>query len=158
MTSSEDRRWAVARQLVVGEGRSYAEAAQTAGVPLSTLQKRASRDQWQAQRDQSLSYEGQVRSIKAQLAQRALDALADPKADLAGLAQLVYALKTAEAAFPELKFLGGNKEDPQVRRQAALDVFQQLVEYLAERDPAALRALQPHIAPFTDHLETAHAA
>ncbi len=142
MTNAEA--WDFARHLVVGEGRTYAEAAGMSGVPLSTLQKRAGREKWMDQRSHAATYEATVRALKVKLLQSALEA--DPPDP-----QRVFAWKQAEAAFPEHRYAG--KEDPRLRLAVTVEVIEQLVQYLTEHDRNALSAVQPHLRGFAEAQE-----
>ena len=68
MSATRAEAMAEARRLVVQEGATYAEASTATGIPLATLQKRAATEEWQGQRDSSMSYDAQMRAIKAALA------------------------------------------------------------------------------------------
>jgi hypothetical protein len=56
-----------------------------------------------------------------------------------------------EKAWPEHRY--NRAENPAAQREAAVQMIEKLVEYLAEHDRPTLAALQPHILPFGKTLE-----
>jgi hypothetical protein len=137
--------WDEARRLVTAEGASYADAAQACGLALSTLQKRAAQEQWQAQRSSGQSYLDTMRAIKAKLAVTiAGQENPDP--------QSLFALTRLEASFPEHRYQP-QVADPQARRAVVLEVLDSLVTYLGDHAPDVLAAIRPHLAPFASTLE-----
>lgn len=131
---TRDDAWEAARRLVVGEGATYAEAAEATGIPLSTLQKRAAAENWQKEREHALSYAAQVKLLK----QKALD-----KALASGDPQDMYAWQKIEAAWPEHRYTA--KADPRLRLQVGAEVLQLVVDVLTELAPNALAEIEPHI-------------
>lgn len=133
---------AEARRLVVQEGLSYGEAAEATGVPLSTIQKRASAERWQEERDVQGSYTAQIRALKAGLLQKAMTAMADGTDPT----QIVFAWKQAEAVYPEHRYnRATTAPDPKAQLAIGVQVLEALVEYLGEHDRNALAAVQPHL-------------
>ena len=128
--------WALARRLVVDEGATYAEAAAAAGVPLSTLQKRAAAECWRGERQQAADYGALCRSLRAELARQALEAVQAKQAPAAFLDALFKADRLAAR---------GSTIDPRVRLAAGADFLELLVRYLSENAPAVLTQLEPHI-------------
>ena len=153
MTTRSDA-WAEARRLVVHEAATYPDAATATGIPVSTIQKRAAAEGWQADRDTQGSYSAQIRSLKAKLLERALAAASDPS--LGDPSQLVFAWKQAEAAFPEHRYRP-QQDDPKARLTVMLDVVDELVAYLTDVDRNALTALAPHIVKFGEQFKAKHA-
>jgi hypothetical protein len=145
--STRAEAWDLARDLVVRGGQTYAEVAAATGLPLSTVQKRAARENWKAEADTATDYSARVRALK----NKALDAA------LAGNdPQLFYAWQAMERAWPEHRYT--RAQNPAERREVAATVVEQLVAYLADVDRNVLAALQPHILPFAKHLEVTWAA
>ena len=156
MAGTRRELWDEAQRLVVHEGQSYADAAAATGLPLSTLQKRACAEQWQEQRDASLSYSAQVRLGKARALKKLTDLLADEKAVADDIAKVASVWRGIETAFPEHRY--NAKADPRQKLEVTVLVVEELVTYLAERDTAALAALRPHLRDFAGHMETRCAA
>jgi|GEM_PF-3671223 len=150
-TSSMSRAdaWAEAKRLVVAEGYTYAQASEAAGLPKSTVQKRATRERWQDQKRTNTSYAATVRKLKSQLLEKAVAAAEGDKPELAP--QLVYAWKQAEQAYPEHRYAPG-EADPRAQLAVAEMVLTELVEFL-EDDRAALAKLVPHLRDFAQHIE-----
>lgn len=140
--------WAEARRLVVAEGATYVEAAQATGIPVSTVQKRAAAESWQSDREVGASYNAQIRALKAGLLAKAMQALEAGQ----DASQLVFAWKSAEAAYPEHRYVAP-KDDPKARLSAVLELVEGLVDYLQAEDRNALAAVQPHLAGFARHME-----
>ena len=131
--------WEEARRLVVQEKLSYAAAAEATGLSVSTLQKRAAAEAWQAQRETASTYGDQVRRLKVEALRAALADAGDP--------QKLYAWQQLEKAWPEHRYSTA-KDDPKVRLEVLLGVIEGLVAYLGEHDRNALTALQPHIRAY----------
>lgn len=148
---SQSSRWAQAKHLVVQEGASYGQAAEAAGLSLSTLQKRAATEGWQAQREAALSYADKVQRLK----NRALDELLS---DTALDSQKLFAWQKVEQVFPEHRYKKADEEDPRLRIRTGLELLEELVAYLGEVDTVALDKLTPHLAPFAARLEKRYAA
>lgn len=104
-----------------------------------------------------MSYAATIRALKAELLQKAMDALSDGTGGK-DAAQLVYAWKQAEAAYPEHRYQVGSKEDPKLRRQVLLECIEGLVEYFTAEDRNVLAAIQPHLRGFATFMEARHAA
>lgn len=148
MTRSEARH--ECRRLVTQEGWVYTDAAAATGVPLSTVQKWAAAEKWQATKGTTASYMDGVRQLKARMLAELLDGgAADP--------QKVFALKTLESAFPEHRYTKP-EEDPRAKLGVGAEVIEQLVAYLGGNDRNTLTALQPHLVGFATHLEQTWAA
>lgn len=147
--------WDEARRLVVCEGLDYAAAAETTGLPLSTLQKRASAEQWKKQAKVSADYNATVRALKAITLEKAIESMrnAETPKDAIDAAQLLYAWKTAEGAYPEHRYTAA--QDPKARRAIQVGTLEQLVAFLEREDRHALAALAPHLASFASELERA---
>lgn len=145
-----------ARRLVVAEGFSYADAATMTALPLSTLQKRAADEGWQKMRETASSYGTQVKAMKANLMER-IGNLTKADGDAQQIAQLIFAWKQMESAYPEHRY--DKKSDPKVKLQHGAEYLRFLVEFLAPRDRNAITALEPHIdalaAAWEDHVATA---
>lgn len=132
--------WDVAKALVVRDGATYAEASSASGLPVSTIQKRAADEGWQADRETSVSYAATIKALKQGLLAKAMLAL-DAGEDAT---QLVFAWKTAEATFPEHRY-SPTKLSPGAKLAVAADLLDILVKYLSEHDTVALAKVQPHI-------------
>lgn len=146
--------WTEARRLVVAEGQSYAEVADTLGLALSTLEKRGAAEGWQAQRQHAMSYDAQMRAIKAQYATQLIDMVGD--LDKIGKAtQLMLALTNLEKAYPEHKYTR-KSVDPKARLAMGAEFLQFLVTTLGGLDRNAVTLLEPHIdaiaAAWEDHV------
>lgn len=151
--------WAEARRLVVSESFTYEQAAKELGLPLSTVQKRAAREGWQDQRAASFGYGQTVRRLKVLALEKALKGVeeAETADDVAKATQLLYAWQKTEQAYPEHRY-AEVEADPKLLLKVGLEVVEQLVTFLVERDRSALAALQPHLTPFAQQLEARHAA
>lgn len=142
--------WAEARRLVVHEQASYKQASDATGIALSTIQKRAAGEDWQGQRDTASSYANTVRALKSAMLAKALESK-DPND--------VHAWEKIERAWPEHRYNpdhGGASADE--KRAIALEVLSTIIEHLAETDPSALRALQPHVVQLGEAIEAKYAA
>lgn len=128
--------WEVARRLVIDEGRSYAEAATLAGLPLSTLQKRAADERWRDQRKTAVDYGVLCRQLRAKLAERALTAITQGESPAAHIDALFKADRLAAR---------GSTVDPKVRLLAGAELLELVVNVLAAEAPAALNLLNPHL-------------
>jgi hypothetical protein len=149
---SRDDARARAREIFVG-GATLAEAASAVGVPLSTVQKWSSAEQWGEHRDAARSYGDSVKLLKRSALTAAIRAADE---GLPTAPQLIGAWRSIETAFPEYRYAGG--VDAAQARAVVSGFVEQLVELLAARDPSALRALQPHIAPAMEAWEARSAA
>lgn len=158
MSQTRRDQWAEARRLVVCEQFSYAEAAEAAGVPLSTLQKRAAAERWQDQQDASFGYGQTIRRLKTISLKKALEQIesAESAEEIAKATQLLYAWQKTEQAYPEHRYTKP-EADPRVKLAAGIETLEDLVAYLEVHDRSALMALQPHIRPFAEQLEAQHA-
>lgn len=141
--------WEEARRLVVQEKYSYAQAAASTGIPVSSLQKRAAAERWQDQRETASTYADQVKRLKVAALREALASPGDP--------QKLYAWQQLEKAWPEHRY-HQEQTDPRLKLTIALEVLEELAGFLAEVSPVALAALQPHLAPFGTRLEERYAA
>jgi len=150
--------WAEARRLVVAENYTYEEVANALNLPVSTIQKRAAREGWQDQRQASFGYAQTVRRLKALALQKALAAIeaAESADDIGKATQLLYAWQKTEQAYPEHRYVE-QEVDPRLHLRVGLEVVEELVSFLVEVDRAALAAIQPHLVPFAQRLEAAHA-
>lgn len=151
MGRQEDAR-AHARDLVVHGGKTYAEAAEAAGVSLSSLQKWASAEEWQKLRASASGYEATVGELRGLALQRAMTALRDPKQDAS---QAIYAWKLADAASQRH---GLTKEDPQLRFTVALEVLEEFVAYFRDTDTNVLKLVEDHLRGLAERLEKKFAA
>lgn len=140
--------WATAKVMVVRDNATYTEAAAATGLPVSTIQKRAATEEWQADRETAVSYDASIRKMKRDLLAQVMEAI-EAKRDAS---QLVFAWKTAEAAFPEHRY-SPTKTDPKAKLAIAADLIEVVVEYLAEHDTVALAKLEPHLTPIAKRLE-----
>lgn len=151
MTRAPAEAWDLARRLVTGEGRTYAEASAETGIPESTLQKRAAKEDWQRQRGQSETYIAGMRALKVAMHCNLTKRVeAGEKID----PQELYALIQLERAIPEHRYQTA-REDPKARLAVAINLLDELVDYLAEQAPDVLAGLRPHINPFSRRLEEA---
>lgn len=142
--------WELARALVVAEGYTYAEASDETGIPLSTLQKRAAREDWQSAKRHEMSYRAQIGALKRKALHKVLAAEdIDPQA--------IYAWKAIEQAYPEHRY-GRADDGSRWRRDHLVEFVEALVAHLEGDDPAALAALAPHLEPFVAKLEAQWAA
>ena len=123
------------------EELTYAELAAKFDVPLSSLQKRASRERWQDRRSEhqelSATYATKVKRLKA----RALDELleGDGKID----PQKVHAWRSLEAAFPEHRYTAALNEGR--RHQICAVLVEELVDHLGEHAPSTLDEIEAHL-------------
>jgi hypothetical protein len=154
-TISRDAAWAEARRLVVQEGATYAAAAEATGLPLRTVQKRAGREGWQGAREVGVSYAATAKALKAALLDRAMRETADGDPNKA--AQLIFAWKQAESAFPEHRYSPA-QTTPAARLAVASEVLGELVAWLEVHDRVALATVGAVLQPFAAHLEAAWAA
>lgn len=98
--------WAEAERLVVAEGWEYARVAEHLSIPISTLQKRAAKEKWRQRRQEAISYQAQVRRLKAAVLKDATEAWAaaqDTESRLK-VVQLIHAWRGLEQAFPEHRY------------------------------------------------------
>lgn len=145
--------WNLARDLVVQEGLTYAEVARRTGIPLSTIQKRATQEGWQGERETGVTYADQIRLLKRGALDRAKDALLAAKTpqELQAAAQLTHVWRGLEQAYPEHRYASGF--DAGAARELLGRVVVRIVEWFADHDPTALAALQPHLEPLAADLE-----
>lgn len=148
---------AEARRLVTAEGFTYAQAAAATGIPRSTLEKYGSSEGWLDQRESAATYLATARSMKAALLARVTQQLAAPDSDLNAISQALHALKSAETAFPEHRYVVQG-DDPRVKLAIGAEVLQLVTEVLGEVDRNALAKLQPYIATIAQRWEAAVAA
>lgn len=126
--------WTLARFYVVEQGATYAEAANASGIPLSTLQKRASDEGWQSERKTNNDYGALARAIRLKLAERTMEALEKGEHPAGHLDALTKADRLASR---------GTTVDPRVRLSAGLEMLELVVTTLREHAPATLGVLQP---------------
>lgn len=131
---------AEARRLVVEDGQTYAQAAEAVGIPLSTIQKAASREEWQKGREGALSYGQSVKRVKALALAKAIASLESGQGDTVGL---LNAWRALETAYPESRYAKGLA--PGEMRDLIGHVVMEIVEFLSNTDRNALTALAPHI-------------
>jgi predicted DNA-binding protein (UPF0251 family) len=137
-----------ARRLVVEEGLTYAEAADRVGLSVRWVETLASRESWQTARQKHLNithtYQQQIRQLKAAALERAVKLLTEepdtPEADRA-----VRQWSGLEARYPEHRYGDDGDEQAEARRRGRLEGLELMVGFLAEHDPAALGALEPHL-------------
>lgn len=117
--------WIEAERLVVEEGWEYARVAEELRVPLSTLQKRAAKGGWKARRRETISYQAQVRRLKARVLADTLVAWegAESAEDRIKAVQLIHAWRGLEAAFPESRYPRPTETDDEEK-----DPFQAMTE------------------------------
>ena len=70
--------------------------------------------------------------------------------------QHVFAYERAVRCCPDYRD-PKKTEDPEANLKVGLELLEKLTAFLDETDPAALRALQPHLRPFAKRLEAAYA-
>ena len=108
--------WAEARRLVVSEGLTYAEVAEETGLPKSTIEKRAAREDWQGERERAVAYALQARAFKALALKAATAALSNAATleDQVKAAQLGHLWMGAEKAYPEHRYTRPADQEPEV--------------------------------------------
>lgn len=157
MAATRQQAFDEARRLVTVEGYSYAEAAEATGIPLSTIQKRASAEGWQKQAETAMSYGAQIKAMKAALLARIVTLTESGSADWNAVTQLIHAWRGMETAFPEHRY-NAQEADPKARLGLILELLEHLVSYFEKADRNLLTALQPHLKPFAEHLEGIYAS
>ncbi|HNC99298.1 MAG TPA: hypothetical protein PKW90_24405 [Myxococcota bacterium] len=140
-----------ARRLVVQEGATYDEAAKATGIPSSTLSKRGAVEDWQGQRQHSMSYTAQIRAAKSATLKRFTAALNDEESTADDIAKLGAVWKATELAYPEHRY--NVQSDPKARLAIIAEVLEFLPEYLAANDRPLAARLAPHIEPIARALE-----
>jgi hypothetical protein len=141
--SSRADAWSLARALVVDDKLSYAEVAEKTGLPLSTIQKRASRESWKAAAETGVDYSARVKALKSKALDLALTS-EDP--------QVFFAWQALEKTWPEHRY-GSKVKSLGEQRELVVTFMEALIQYLVENDRVALTAMQPHIQPFAKVLE-----
>lgn len=125
-----DEQWTRARMAVVEDGATYRAAADAHDIDLSTLQKRAAREEWQKQRRAHVERAGSYRSLVGELKHKLLR-----KALGSGDANDVHAWNTVERAFPERHY--SDLEEGHKRQLVAVFITTQ-IEFLTDRAPSVL--------------------
>ncbi|HNC96313.1 MAG TPA: hypothetical protein PKW90_09340, partial [Myxococcota bacterium] len=136
----------MARRLVT-EGKTYADAAAATGIPLSTIQKRAGEEKWQANKGAAkVSYAETAKLLKQDL----LEAVLKARQDGVGaneVATLLASWEKVERVFPE-RYYAAQAEDPRQRLELALEMLEEWVEFLGEVDPDLLTRIQGRARTF----------
>lgn len=162
-----DRAIRDARQLVVEEGSSYAQAAEATGLSVSTIQKAGADGGWQAARQrytlESAGYSDKVRRLKRRALDLALlavdrrleraspsgkktplELLEDSQDPLSDVGELIKEWRSLETAYPEHRYQPAER-DPEARKGAMLEALELIVDFAAGEDPELLALLQPHL-------------
>lgn len=155
-STAAERTWEEARRLVVSEGWEYERVAAELGLALSTLQKRAAAEKWQAQKKSADSYAATIRALKALALDKAHQALFEAKTstELQAAAQLGHYWRGLETAYPESRY-SADGITPEAQRAQDVAVIEALIAYLEAQSRDALTALAPHITGFMKSREVA---
>lgn len=126
--------WLEAERLVVEEGWEYARVAEELRVPLSTLQKRAAKGGWKARRRETISYQSQVRKLKAKVLADTLTAWegAETTDERLKAVQLIHAWRGLETAFPESRYPRPAETDEEAGDSFAVMTEEELQAYIAK--------------------------
>lgn len=134
--------WDRCRHLVVEDGMTLSAAAEEVGIPLSTVEKRAAREDWtelrEEARQQAQSYRARVYRLKNKLLNSAIES---------GDVQKAQAWRSVESAYPEKTYAGVS--DAQKRHLVGFFVTR-LVGYLNEHAPSLSPLLQDHLEGFSE--------
>lgn len=130
------RAWEEARNAVILEGLTYAEAAARSGIDVSSIQKRAARDRWQDARkkraDRLVEYRGKLELLRDKLLDRALET-GDPQA--------VHAFNQIEKTVPGRSLQLSEGE----RLRIATETATAFVDVLSDVDPDLAVRVAAHL-------------
>lgn len=146
---------------------TYAEAAQQVGLTQSWVARVAARENWQALRQKHLlesrGYQDKIRTLKAQLLARAVEAaekalqVQGAEADVAAL-DAVKAWNLIERAYPEHRYGEAGSTDQEARKRGRLETLELICRWAAEHEPNLLAALEPHLIDLGGVIEDVNAA
>lgn len=129
--------WDACREAVVSDGLTLAAAAERVGIPVSTVEKRAAREEWARQRDEARMHARSYRTRVYQLKNKLLDAALE-----SGEVQPTQTWQAVERAFPEKTYAGIT--EPQ-KRQLIGVFINVMVRHLGETAPSLLPELEGHL-------------
>ena len=133
------------RDLFVEASQSYEDVSKETGVAVNTLKQWGVAGKWTDQREQYQrdysDFHAKVSRLKLKLAEKALE-----NEDAAAMSQSVYALSSLMRA----NHASANGAAAQDKPQWFIECMQKFLEFVKNRDPDALRHLEPHVGAFAE--------
>lgn len=137
-----------ARSLFIEAGLTYEQVSAETGVALSVVKSWGTEGNWSKERK---DFEERFLSMTTKVDKAILDQI--EKASGSKNAQDFFAVGTLMKARATITSAFRRTNQPADKPAIFLEMLQEEVEFLKERDPEALKYLQPHLKAFAEHMK-----
>jgi hypothetical protein len=141
-----------ARSLFIEAGLTYEQVSGETGVALSVVKSWGSEGNWGKERK---DFEARFLNMTTKVDKAIVDQI--EKAAQSKNAQDFYAVGTLMKARATITSAFRRTNQPVDRAAIFLELMKEEIEYLRDKDPEALRHLQPHITGFAEHIKNREA-